>query len=61
MDGGGLPDVDELAGDQVGEGQVHPVGELPGAKLHGLKTGPEPLEQRHNLALLGDDERMSSR
>ena len=56
VDDGGLPDVEDLGSDEVGEGQVHPVGELPGAKLHGFKTGPDPLEQRHDLALLGDDE-----
>ena len=56
VDDCGLPGVEDLGGDEVGEGEVHPIAELPGAQAHGLEGGPEPLEHRDVLSLLVDDE-----
>ena len=56
MDDGGLPDVEDLGSDEVGEGEVHSVAQLPGAQAHRLEGGPEPLVHGDALALLGGEE-----
>ena len=56
MDDGGLLDGDELGGDQLGEAEVDRVGELPGAQVHGLEGGEDPLEHGDVRTVLGDVE-----
>ena len=54
MDDGGLLEGDELGGDQLREAEMDRVGELPGAQVHGLEGGEDPVEQGDVRAVLGD-------
>ena len=53
MDDGGLLEGDELGGDQLGEAEMDRVGELPGAQVHGLEGGEDPVEHGDFSAVLG--------